>query len=145
MELEPATGLFKPTADRRPRVPEPLPVRLVAVNDARLPSAAGLERRLDAFYVELFGFERQTDATGDAISYRADNFTVHFDVHEPPVRRFDLRPLGVEVPSLAALEEKLTEAEQEYERRRGLLPGEHAIVLLDPAGNWVEVVEMKLV
>ena len=143
MELEPAPGLFKPTVDRRPRVPEPLPVRLIAVNDARLPAAAGLERRLDAFYAGLFGFERETDASGEAIAYRADNFTVHFDVHEAPVRRLDLRPLGVEVPSLAALEEKLIEAEQEYERRRGLLPGEHAIVLLDPAGNWIEVVEMK--
>ena len=141
---------FKPTVDRRPRVPEPLPVKLVAVADARLPAAAGLERELDAFYVGLLGFERRADESdrhsADAtFSYRADNFTLHLSVQEPPVRRTDLRPLGVEVPSLAALEEKLIEAEHEYERHRGLLPGERSIVLLDPGGNWVEVVEMKQV
>jgi hypothetical protein len=147
--LEPAPAIvFKPTVDRRPRVPEPLPVKLVAVADVRLPAAAGLERRLDAFYIGLFGFERAADESdrhvADAtISYRADNFTLRLGVQEPPVRRSDLRPLGVEVPSLAALEAKLIEAEYEYERQRGLLPGEKSLVLLDPAGNWVEAVEMK--
>ena len=148
MELEEATGHFRPIVDRRPRVPEPLPVKLVAVADARVPAAAGLERQLDAFYVGLFGFERRTDGAGEpseAVAYRADNFALHVDVLEPPVRRIDLRPLCVEVPSLAALEDKLIEAEQEYERRRGLLPGHRSIVLLDPAGNWVEAVEMKTV
>jgi hypothetical protein len=53
--------------------------------------------------------------------------------------------MGVEIPSLAALESRLIEAEQEYERQRGLLPGEISIVLTDPAGNWVEAVEMKSV
>ena len=141
---------FKPVADRRPRVPEPLPVKLVAVNDTRLPAAAGLERRLDAFYVGLFGFERRHDAPHEVgadatLAYRADNFTLRLSVQEPPVRRPDLRPLGVEVPSLAALEGKLIEAEHEYERQRGLLPGEATLVLVDPAGNSVEVVEMKAV
>lgn len=144
--LEPASGEFKPVVDRRPRVPEPLPVRLITVADARLPSAAGLERQLDAFYVGLLQFERDTRGGDDhPIAYRADNFTLHFDVQEPPVRRADLRPLAVEVPSLAALEDKLIQAEQVYERRRGLLPGEVSLVLLDPAGNWVEAVEMKAV
>lgn len=144
--LEPASGAFKPVADRRPRVPEPLPVRLVTVADAHLPAAAGLERQLDAFYVGLFGFERDTRGGNEEhIAYRADNFTLHFDVLEPPVRRVDLRPLVVELPSLAALQEKLIDAEQEYERRRGLLPGEVSLVLLDPAGNWVEATETRIV
>lgn len=153
VELEPLAPAsehfrFKPAVDRRPRVPEPLPVKLVAVADARMPAGAGIERELDAFYVRLFGFERRADESerypADAtISYRADNFTLHLSVQEPPVRRTDLRPLGVEVPSLAALESKLIEAEYEYQRQRGLLPGEISIVLLDPAGNWVEAVEMK--
>ena len=153
MELEPLEPVseqfqFKPAVDRRPRVPEPLPVKLLTVADACLPAPAGLERELDAFYVGLFGFERRDEdahhRAGDAsISYRADNFTLHLSVQEPPVRRADLRPLGVEVPSLAALEEKLIAAEQEYQRQRGLLPGEMNIVLLDPAGNWVEVAEYR--
>jgi hypothetical protein len=142
MELEPVAGAFEPTIDRRPRVPEPLPVRLLTVGDASLPAAAGIERQLDRFYVTLLGFERRPPI-GDDISYRADNFALTFDVVEPPLRRDDVRPLGVEVPSLAELESKLIEAEWEYTRQRGLLPGEEMIVLLDPAGNWLEIVDRR--
>ena len=141
MELEPVDTTFKPSIDRRPRVPEPLPVRLVTVADARLPTAAGLERQLDAFYVGLLGFQRQPE--GESISYRADNFFLHFQTLEPPLTRQDMRPLGVEVPSLAEMEARLTEAEQEYTRQRGLLPGEESIVLLDPAGNWLELSDRR--
>src|SRR5688500_10561026 len=64
VELEPLAPApdgtrFRPVADRRPRVPEPLPVKLLVVSDPRLPAGAGLERRLDAFYVGLLGFERR--------------------------------------------------------------------------------------
>ena len=144
MELEPASRTFKPHVDRRPRVPEPLPVRLVTVDDARLPAAAGLERQLDAFYVGVLGFVRLTPEE-DAIAYRADNFTLHIKVVEPPVRREDMRPLGLEVPSLGDLELKLVDAEVGYSWQRGLLPGEESIVLVDPAGNWLEVVDRRAV
>jgi hypothetical protein len=143
MEPEPVTGTFRPAIDRRPRVPEPLPVRLVTVADARLPAAAGLERDLDRFYVGVLGFERRDD--GEQIVYRADNFYLHIEVIEPPLRRYDMRPLGIEVPSLAEAEEKLIDAEQEYSRKRGLLPGEESIVLLDPAGNWLEIIDRRAV
>ena len=143
MELEPSPGRFKTTIDRRPRVPEPLPVRLVTVADARLPAAAGLERRLDAFYVNVLGFERRDD--GGIITYRAENFSLHIDTLEPPLSRTDMRPLAIEVPSLAEMEGKLIEAELEYSRQRGLLPGEEMIVMLDPAGNWLEIVDRRAV
>ena len=142
MELEPSTRTFKPVVDRRPRVPEPLPVRLVTVDDARLPAAAGLERQLDAFYVGVLGFARPAP-DDEAIAYRAENFVLHFNVIEPPLRRDDMRPLGVEVPSLADLELKLVEAEVDFSRQRGLLPGEESIVLTDPAGNWLEIVDRR--
>lgn len=141
MEPEPATRPFKPEIDRRPCAPDPLPVRLMTVNDARLPAAAGLERPLDAFYVGVLGFEREHD--GEAISYRADNFSLHIDVIEPPLRRDDMRPLRIEVPSLAELEGKLSERELEYSRQRGLLPGEEAIVMVDPAGNWLQIIDHR--
>ena len=143
MELEPATRTFKPAIDRRPRVPEPLPVRLITIDDARLPSAAGLERQLDAFYVGVLGFARRPG--DDAIAYRADNFVLHFNVIEPPLRRDDLRPLGIEVPSLADLALKLIEAEIDYTHQRGLLPGEESIVMVDPAGNWLEIIDRRSV
>jgi hypothetical protein len=141
MELESPPRDYNPTIDRRPRVPEPLPVRLITIDDARLPSAAGLERELDAFYVGVLGFARR--GSGEEISYRAENFSLTFEVIEPPVRRHNMRPLAIEVPSLADLELKLIETEAEYSRRRGLLPGEQAIVMLDPAGNWLEIIDRR--
>jgi hypothetical protein len=204
IELEPAAGESSPAApDRRPRVPEPLPVRLVAVDDVRLPATAGLERELDAFYVDLLGFAREggpprprrpvepplgmspepgrltalppmglglrhreelrreeartavatvqpaasptapADRAGPV--YEADNFRLRFEIVEGLVVRESLRPLGIEVPSLAEAEAKLLGAEIEHTRQRGLAPGQESIVLLDPAGNWVELVEMRLV
>lgn len=143
MELEPATRKFQPQPDRRPRVPEPLPVRLVTIDDARVPAAAGLERQLDAFYVGVLGFARDLD--DERIAYRADNFTLHVDVVEPPLRRDDVRALGVEVPSLADLELKLIEQQIDYTRQRGLLPGEESIVLMDPGGNWLTVLDRRAV
>ena len=141
-ELEPVAGDFAPEPDNRPRMPEPLPVRLVAVDDVRMLLPAGFdEAALDAFYVGLLGFARHGDL--ERLTYRAENFSLTFDVIEPPLRRGDMRPLGVEVPSLADLELKLIEAEAEYSRRRGLLPGEEAIVMLDPAGNWLEIIDRR--
>jgi len=143
MDLEPSTRPFTRQPDRRPRVPEPLPVRLVTIDDATVPAAAGLERQLDAFYVGVLGFAR--DSGDDRIAYRADNFTLHIDVKEPPLRRDDVRVLGVEVPSLADLELKLIEQQIDYTRQRGLLPGEESITLTDPAGNWLNVVDRRAV
>jgi hypothetical protein len=129
-------------ADRRLRVPEPLPVRLVAVNDMRVDAGAGLEVELDAFYAELVGMQR---VPGEAIVYRADNFDLYVDVMEPPVVREDYRPVRAEVKSLAALQMKLIEREIAFVRRKGLVPGDEALVLQDPAGNWVELTETRLI
>src|SRR5687767_3285390 len=98
-------------------MPEPLPVKLVAVNDVRIDAPAGLERRLDAFYAGLLGMER---VAGEAIVYRTENFDLYVDVLEPPIARDDLRPLRVEVRSLQEAELKLIDASLEYVRRRGL-------------------------
>ena len=141
MELEPPSTECKPTADRRPRLFEPPPVRLAAVDDARLPAPAGIEVQLDAFYLGLLRFEREPESHFPV--YRAENFRLHFDVQEPPLQRQDMRPLGILVPSLAELEPKLIDAEIEYSRQGGLLPAQEALMLLDPAGNWVEITESR--
>lgn len=145
VHLDEPVGAFKAAADPRPRMPEPLPVKLVTVDDARLLSGAGLETELDEFYVELLRFQR-LPATGDhVISYRAENFDLHFDVVEPPVRRDALRTLGVEIGSLAEMELQLIEREWPYTRQRGLTPGQESIVLADPAGNWIELTESRAI
>jgi hypothetical protein len=209
IELEDVSEGIAPGApDARRQMPEPLPVRLVAVADVRLPAPAGVERALDAFYLDLLGCLRQgaapkprrliepllgvrTEApvtapplalglrnredepaeraelppaapsgdmsdsvetrtpAGQAVLpgpvYLTDNFAVRFDILEGLVGRDSFRPLTVEVPSLAEAEAKLIDAEMEYTRQRGLNLGEESLVLLDPAGNWIEIVEMRVV
>ena len=140
LELEPATGLT-PRVDPRPRIDEPLPVKLVAVADVTMPAPAGVEVKLDAFYVGLLEFERVPPET--QLNYRAENFTLRFEVLERPVEHDNLRPQGIEVQSLADAELKLIEGEHPYVRQRGVLPGSETIVLRDPAGNWVELVELR--
>jgi hypothetical protein len=141
MELAQYSTNYTMRADRRPRMPEPPPVRLVTVDDAHMPARAGVEPQLDEFYVGLLEFEREADSNYPI--YRAGNFRILFDVLEPPVRRDHLRALGIEVRSLNEAGHKLLDSQIEYARRRGLLPGQETLVLLDPAGNWIEIRESR--
>lgn len=139
MELDSVETSFVLQADRRARIPEPPPVRLVTVDDAHLSAPAGAEIQLDDFYVNVLQFERQAD--DEFPIYRAENFRILFDVLEPPISRDDFRPVRIEVSSLQATEQKLIDAKLEYVRQRGLMPGDESLVLRDPAGNWVEIHE----
>lgn len=150
IELEPSSGEFEPRVDRRPRIPEPLPVKLVAVADVTLLAPAGVEEQLDALYVKLLGFEKQPPEPATSgrpvpdLVYRAENFLLRFEIREGPViERDTLRPQQVEVPSLIDAEHKLVDAEIEYTRQRGLVAGQESLLLADPAGNWIEVVQYK--
>jgi hypothetical protein len=148
-------------------MPEPPPVRLVAVDDVRLPASSGVESDLDSFYVMLLGFERedvevkrptpriaapatprvrQTEPsleTPPGPVYRAENFRLRFQTVEPPVVHPSLRPQGIEVRSISETEAKLTEAEIEYSRERALVPGQESLLLQDPAGNWLALTESR--
>lgn len=126
--------------DVRPKMPEPLPVRLVAVADVRLAGRPDSLAKLDGFYVDILGFVRESGDEGPV--YRADNFRVLFQIR-PDSPREDCRVVRVEVPSLAAAEQKLFAAGVEYTRLRGLVPGTECLTLTDPAGNWLEVVEYR--
>src|SRR5437868_204472 len=116
LELDVPTQPLGAAADARPRMSEPLPVRLVAVEDVKLPTPPDIDDRLDAFYVALLEFER---VSGE-LTYRSDNFLLRFDPREKPVEHDSMRPLGVDVMSLAETEKKLLEAELEYTRIRGV-------------------------
>lgn len=137
--LEEASIPVQPPSDVRPRLPEPLPVRLLTVENATLLAPAGVEKELDEFYIGLLGFERHADPY--RVIYHADNFDLYFDVIEPPIERDSLKPLGIEVVSLRETELRLIEREYEYERQKGIFPGHFALVLLDPAGNWLELTQ----
>jgi len=129
--------------DGNPRMVEPPPVRLVTVQNARLPAGAGMEVKLDAFYVTLLSFER--DANAQMPVYRAANFALVFEICEPPMVRHDMRAIGIEVRSLGMIEQQLIDQEIEYSWQRGLLAGDVSILLQDPAGNWLELTEAAIV
>jgi hypothetical protein len=142
MELEESTTQFMPVADARRIIPPPLPVRLVAIDDVAAVTRAGLEEKLDAFYVQMLQFARDAN---EPLTYRADNFNLRFAIMESLPERDDMRPIGIEVQSLQEAEAKLNERELEYTQPRGLLSSDKSLLLLDPAGNWVAIVEAKRV
>jgi hypothetical protein len=46
---------------------------------------------------------------------------------------------------LEEAEKKLIELELEYTRQRGMTPGEESLLLIDPAGNWIELQEYRVI
>lgn len=143
IEVESTASPFEPPLDdKRPKMPEPLPVRLIAVNDVILPAQTGLEQEMDALYVTILKFQR--DSTTSDLIYQADNFRLCFQNQEGLIERDTYRAVQIEVQaSLAEVEAKLVEAEIEYVRQRGLTPGTESLALTDPSGNWVEIVEKR--
>ncbi len=121
-------------------MPEPPPVRLMAIADVHLPATRGCEQALDAFYVTLLAFERETTHDGFPI-YHAEKHAVAFDLLDPPIERDRLPMTGVEVQSLYLLERALIDREYPYERVRSVEVGIEQIVLADPAGNWLVISE----
>jgi hypothetical protein len=138
-ELEKSSGL-QPTPDPRPRMDEPPPVRLISVDDVRLPTPPDLEPELDAFYVGLWQFHRDTTQPG--LAYRAENFRLRFEpISSDPIARQTLRPQGILVMSLPDAEHKLIDLDWEYIQQISLTPGQESLLLQDPAGNWIELFE----
>lgn len=142
MELEPSPGNFHIFPDRRPLVPEPLPVRVVAVEDVELPAPSGLETQLEGFYIALLGFEREVTEV-DSLILNAENVRLRISFIEPPIARDSLRTLGIEVISLGEAQRKLIDAEIPYVHQRGLMPGQESLSLQDPAGNWLSITEIR--
>jgi hypothetical protein len=147
IELDQATAGFQTAEDPRPKIDEPPPVRLLSVDDCYLWSPAGLEPQLDQFYAGLLRFQREEtppDEGSHELVYRAENFRLRIEILERPLNRDDFRPLGVIVPSLADLGQRLADAKIEYEHQRGLLAGQENFLLNDPAGNPVIVGEFRV-
>jgi hypothetical protein len=149
LELEAPQGRYvAPPPDRRPLMPEPPPVRLVAVEDVQAKAPAGAETALDDFYVTMLQLERENSLSSsqdsaDEIVYKAENVRLRLVVREPPLAHADMRPIGVEVRSLALTEAKIVERELEYERLKALVAGQDTLMLRDPAGNWIAIIESR--
>ena len=140
--VPPTTGYRQPPPDRRKHIPEPPPVRLMAIEDVQVVAADHFERELDEFYVAMLQFERDRNAHGSLV-YRAENFRLMLQIQSSPIERLDMRPIGVEVLSLVAAEAKIIERELEYQRIKGLTAGSDQLMLQDPAGNWVSITERR--
>lgn len=123
-------------------MPEPPLVRLTAIEDVVAIVPEFIERALDDFYVTLLQFERDRNS-GNRLVYRAENFRLLLEIHATPITRKDMRAIAVEVASLVDAEAKVIEREIEYQRIRGLTAGSDALMLQDPAGNWVSISERR--
>ena len=146
IQLEESSGLHKPVADDRPLIPEPPPVRLIAIDDVHLPAANGLERELVQFYVGMLRFVRKaTEEAEGLVIFHAENQRLCFDVLEPPITRESIRPIGIEVVQLDDIEHRLLDEQTPHTRQVGLLPGDDSILLQDPAGNWITLVQLNIV
>jgi hypothetical protein len=64
-------------------------------------------------------------------------------MERPPVRE-DFRPLMLAVDSLGELVGRLVEGEIEFVHQRGLALGQESVLVSDPAGNPVEVMEYRI-
>lgn len=145
IELDPLPESADREDDRRRRIEEPPPVRIVSIDDCALRAPAGLERQLDDFYVGLLKLAREESGDdGYELIYRAENFRVRIQVLERPVAREDFRPLTLVVESIKELAGRLAEAEIEHRRHRGLSSGQDHLLLSDPAGNPVAVGEYRV-
>ncbi len=139
MELENPSFEFVPKIDCRPTIPEPPPVRVIAVEDVSLAASTKESAKLDIFYVGLLRFERDTKEPGYV--YRAENVRLRFVVDDSP-RIDDMRVLGIEVPSLRDLELLLVDRQIEFLKESGLFVGQTTFLLQDPAGHWVRLSEV---
>lgn len=142
MELEKPSIEFRGAPDdKRLKVPEPPPVRLVAVEDVTLDATPADAATLDQFYVGLLRFERDTKSSGHV--YKAENQRLQFNLSDSPALRDDMRAIGVEVPSLADLELLLIDRQIVYTKERALTLGQMTYLLRDPAGNWLRIGQVK--
>ncbi len=142
MELEkPSIDFPRAPEDKRLKVPEPPPVRLIAVEDVTLEATADDAGKLDDFYIGLLKFERDTKA--DGIVYKAENVRLQFIIQPAPALRDDMRAIGVQIPSLADLELLLIDRQIAYAKERSLVLGHMTFLLRDPAGNWLRIGQVK--
>lgn len=142
IELEPSSGaIVRP--DLRAPMPEPPPVRILAVNDVHLPAAVGREAELVAFYVGVLNFTAKRVDDGP-LTFVAENVDLVFDLALPPVNYENLAPTMLEVPSLRNLREMLFDREITHETMHGLMPGTEHVVVRDPGGNLLAIGGWKL-
>jgi hypothetical protein len=141
MTLEQPNFPFVPVSDARKRLEEPLPVTLEAVADMHVPTPRVPREEFDRLYLTILEFAPLPDP--HYLVYRAENFNLRFDLPRRELLHSDYRYVKIVVQSLAATEAKLVEAEIEYQRQKGITPGQESLLLTDADGNWLEIREHR--
>lgn len=141
MELDQPNFAFKPVADARRRLDEPLPVNLEAVADMHVPMSRVPADVLGKLYVAILELAPLADP--HHVAFQAENFALWFDLPRRELSQEDFRPVRVLVRSLSATEARLVEAEIEYERLKGVAAGHEVLALTDADGNCLEIREQR--
>ncbi len=118
--------------------------RLLAIDHVRLLASPETVESLDLFYVEQIGFERLRSPEPELIIYRGyprSGPRLQIRLVDDPGQERGRRQAVIQVASLAGLIELLDEERRNYSLVQGFSYYERRLLLEDPAGNRVELVE----
>lgn len=117
------------------------PPKLLAISDVHLPGPANARDALIEFYVGDLGFERVEATAGIVLrGWPRSGPRLVLDLSEEVPPRPMRRQALIEVRSLTAIAEVLTERRVPCEWSSGWFFFDRRLELLDPGGNWVELV-----
>lgn len=118
--------------------------RILAIDDVHLTAAPAQREDVFAFYTEVIGLDPLESASSEeTVVFRAFPRSgprlivrlTHESGERPP-----RRALLVQVASLTDLAESLTERRTQFEWSRGWFWCDRRLSVVDPGGNWVELV-----
>ena len=117
------------------------------VNHITLSVPAGTHAKVREFYGELLGLEevpRPTALTAvyDLIWFKFMDISLHIDFTPPWTQPAENRHVAIEVEDLPAFRRYL-EGKQATIREAVVIPDRDRFYLLDPFGNYFELLEMK--
>lgn len=120
------------------------PPRLLAIDDVYLTGPVSSRDALVEFYLTLMGFERgEGDDRADRLLFRGvprSGPRLIVDLLDEPADKPLRRQALVQVDELGRYAEALAERRVEYGWTRGWFFFDRRIGVLDPAGNWLELV-----
>jgi catechol 2,3-dioxygenase-like lactoylglutathione lyase family enzyme len=117
------------------------------VNHITVAVPAGKHDQVRAFYGGILGLEEiprpaALNAVYDLIWYRFLDILLHLDFTPPWVTPAENRHIALEVENLPAVRRYL-ESKQATIREAVTMPDRDRFYLLDPFGNYFELIEMK--
>ena len=117
------------------------------INHVTLSVPAGEHAKVRAFYGDLLGLEEvprpeALNAVYDLMWFKFLDILLHLDFSPPWVRPAENHHIAVEVENLPAVRRYL-ESRGATIREAVVMPDRNRFYLLDPFGNYFELLEMK--